>query len=120
MILTNLNDGPKATYSLSGTKLTVEGVTVDLATRQTDVQQTINISLANDLTTAAEGVGSWYIATIVIPPKSYDVVDTGTKDAQGNEIMTVEAQPLDMSKVELRLWALPQGFGQATSQGVTA
>ena len=107
MIITHLNEGPKADYSVNGTVLTVHGVAIDLAARQQDVQTVVDISLGSDLTTAAEGVGAWYVATIVIPPREYQLVDSGQKDDQGNPIMIPQALPLDMSKVELRLWALP-------------
>ncbi|GEA17482.1 AAA family ATPase [Moorella sp. E306M] len=108
MIITHLNEGPKAEYSLNGTVLTVHGVSVDLAARQRDVQTVIDISLGSDFATAAEGTGAWYVATIVIPPREYDLVDTGQVDENGNPVMTPEPKPLDMNKVELRLWALPR------------
>jgi hypothetical protein len=108
MIIINLNEGPKADYSINGTVLKVQEVAIDLAARQRDVQNVVDVSLGSDLTSAAEGVGAWYIATIIVPPLEYDLVDSGKTDENGNPIMVPQAMPLDMSKVELRLWALPR------------
>jgi len=108
MIVASLNEGPKADYSVNGTVLTIQGVEIDLADRQRDVQNVVDVSLGSDLTSAAEGVGAWYVATIVIHPREYELVDSGQVDDQGNPIMIPQALPLDMSKVELRLWALPR------------
>lgn len=107
MIITSLNEGPKADYSLNGTVLTIHGVAIDLAARQQDVQTVVDVSIGSDLNSAAEGVGAWYVATIVVPPREYELVDSGQTDENGNPIMIPQALPLDMSKVELRLWALP-------------
>ncbi len=117
MILTNLNSGAKPTYSYTGTVLTVEGLAIDLSKVQTNIQTVVTISLASDMQTVVQGSGAWMIATVIVPPVSYTVVDTGTKDAQGNEIMDVQAQPLDMGQVQLQLWALPQNYGQVTNPG---
>lgn len=102
MRIVHLNEGPKAAFSLQGTVLTVDGVSIDLATRQRDVQTVIDISRGRDLQTAAEGVGAWYIATVVIPPRQYRLVET----EDGG--VSLEPLPIDLSQVELRLWALPQ------------
>lgn len=107
MIIVHLNDGPKAEFSLSGTVLTVHGVSVDLAQRQRDTRTVVDISLGADLKTAAEGVGSWYVATIVIPPREYELVEVGL-DENGQPIEEPRPLPIDLSKVELRLWGLPQ------------
>jgi len=108
MIITSLNEGPKVDYSVDGTVLTIQGIAIDLTARQRDVQNVMDVSLGADLTNAAEGVGAWYVATIVIPPREYELVDSGQVDEQGYPIMVPQVLPLDMSKVELRLWALPR------------
>ena len=64
MIIQNVNEGPKAVCSISGTVLTVEipgvdSLAIDLQPRQTDVLTKIDISLGRDYTKLAEGVGSW-------------------------------------------------------------
>lgn len=108
MIITNLNEGTKAECSVNGTVLTIHGVTVDLAARQQDVQSVVDICLGSDLISAAEGVGAWYVATIIVPPREYELIASGQTDENGNPIMILQALPLDMNKVELRLWALPR------------
>lgn len=117
MIITNVNAGPKASYSASGTNLTVGTVTVDLQARQSDEQKVLYICLDNQLKTMAEGIGAWYVAIVVIPPKQYDLVDSGQQDANGNSVMTRVDRSLDMANVELRLWGLPEGYGQEESVG---
>lgn len=116
MIITNVNDGQKAEYSLSKTKLTVGDVTIDLQERQTDSEKVIFISLDNNLKTFAEGIGAWYVATIIIPPKQYNLVNTGNQDQNGNESMKKVERPLNVDNVELRLWGLPENYGQETVQ----
>lgn len=106
MRVIHLNEGPKAPFSVSGTVLTVDGVSIDLAERQRDIQTVIDISRGRDLQTAAEGVGAWYVATIVIPPRQYELVED--VDESGQAVQRLEPLPLDLSQVELRLWALPQ------------
>lgn len=118
MFITSLNEGPKAEYSLDGAVLTVQGVYIDLAARQRDVRTVIDISLCNDLTTAAEGAGPWYIATVVIPPREYELVETGEIDEKGSPAMQQVVRPLDLSKVELRLWALPRSGQKVATEGV--
>lgn len=118
MFITSLNEGPKAEYSLDGVVLTVQGVSMDLAARQRDVRTVIDISLCNDLTTAAEGAGPWCIATVVIPPREYELVETGEIDEDGNPVMQQAVRPLDLSKVEMRLWALPRCGQRAATEGV--
>ncbi len=105
MRVIHLNQGPKAAFSLDGTVLTVQGVSIDLAARQRDVQVVVDLSLGADLETVAEGVGAWYVATIVIPPRSYRLVDCVGEDGQPTQ--RLEPLPLDVNEVELRLWALP-------------
>ncbi len=105
MRVIHLNEGPKAEFSLNGTVLTVQGVQIDLAARQRDTQVVIDVSLGRDLQTAADGVGAWYLATIVIPPRTYKLVDTTGPD--GQPAQELQALPLDLDQVELRLWALP-------------
>lgn len=109
MIISEVSQGPKAQYSVSGTVLTVGTVTIDLQARQQSIQNVIDICLDNRLETMAEGLGAWYVATIVIPPRLRQLVPTGETNEEGNDIMVEEDLPLDMNRVELRLWGLPQG-----------
>lgn len=109
MRVVHLNEGPKAAFQLEGTVLSVHGVAIDLAARQRDVQTVIDLSLAGDLKTVVEGVGAWYVATVVIPARSYHLVDCIGED--GQPAQRLEPLPLDVNEVELRLWALPEVNG---------
>lgn len=110
MIITNASSGQKAKYSLSGTELTVGDVTIDLQEKQRTVQRVIDICLDNQLETMQEGLGAWYVANVIIPPKQYTLQSTGEKDENGDDITEEVELPIDVSQVELRLWGLPQQF----------
>lgn len=121
MIITDINIGQKAKFSLSGTKLTIgEQVTIDLASSQRAVQNVVDVCLDNQLETMREGLGAWYVATIVIPAEQRELLPDG-KDEEGNVAYKEVERPLDISKVELRLWSLPENYGVRTSEeeGVT-
>lgn len=116
MIISEVSQGPKAPYSASGTVLTVGTVTIDLQALQQSIQNVINICLDNQLETMAVGLGAWYVATIVIPPRQRQLVPTGELDGEENEVMTEIELPLDMSQVELRLWGLPEEYAQENDE----
>lgn len=118
MIITEINEGKKVDYRLDGKVLTIGNqVSIDLQARQTDVQKVIDVCLDNQLQTMREGLGAWYVATIVIPPKQRELVPSGEKDEEGNDILIERERELDTSLVELRLWALPVGYGE--TEGTT-
>lgn len=117
MIISEVSRGPKAPYSVSGTTVTVGTVTIDLQERQRSVQQVIDVCLDHQLQTMREGLGAWYVATIVVPPIERELYETGEVDEHGNQIMAERNRPLDMSKVELRLWGLPVGYLQEGAEG---
>lgn len=111
MIITNVNSGQKAGYSLSGTNLTIGGeVKVDLQERQQTVERVIDVCLDNQLETIREGLGAWYVAIIIIPPKKYRLQPSGEQDENGDDIMEEVELPVDTSQVELRLWGLPPQY----------
>ena len=112
MIISEVNTGKKAKYNLSGTVLSVAGVEIDLQQRQEDMQKIVDISLGRDMQVASEGVGPWYVATIVIPPRQRELYLTDELDEDGNKVMAERDMPLDISKVELKLWGLPESYGQ--------
>lgn len=103
MIVTHLNSGRKAEFSVNGTVLTIGSLSIDLQERQGDVQRVIDVCLDTTYTTVQEGVGAWYVATIIIPPREYRLVENDNGET------SIVPMPLDMSKVEIRLWALPEG-----------
>ena len=117
MIITEINEGKKASYKLEGKVLTVgDQVSINLQDRQSDTQKVIDICLDNQLQTMKEGIGAWYVATIVIPPKQRELVPSGEKDEEGNDILIERERELDTNLVELRLWALPAGYEEKTNE----
>ncbi|ACV64922.1 hypothetical protein Dtox_4255 [Desulfofarcimen acetoxidans DSM 771] len=112
MIVCNVNSGPKADYSLLGTVLTlsvpeVGSVSVDLQERQGEKKRTVDFCLDKDYQRVAEGVGSWYVATVMVPASEKEMQDTDQVDEEGNQVQELVVLPLNMSKVELHLWGLP-------------
>ncbi|UQZ83337.1 hypothetical protein SK3146_02524 [Paenibacillus konkukensis] len=110
MIISEVSQGKKAPYSVMGTVLTVGTVTIDLQERQQSIQNVINICLDNQLQTMGVGLGAWYVATVIIPPRQRQLIPTGELDEEENEVMTEIELPLDMNRVELRLWGLPEEY----------
>lgn len=113
MKVLSVNNGKKATYDLSGTNLTVNtptagSLTVDLQAGQQDVRNTVDISLNNGFTELAEGVGSWYVANIIIPAKEVEVYETGEFGEEGEPVTAVRDLPLDTNDVVVNLWGLPE------------
>lgn len=103
MIITHLNSGRKAEFTLEGTKLNIGNLSIDLQERQGDTQRVIDICFDATYATIQEGVGAWYIATIIIPPREYQLVENDNGET------SIVPTSLDVSKVEIRLWALPEG-----------
>lgn len=112
MIISNVSSGPKAAYSLDGTKLTVGEIEIDLQNKQKSVQRVIDICLDNQLETMREGLGAWYVANIVIPSRQYELRPNKNKkdDDEEDDGMEEVELPVDTSKVELRLWGLPPAY----------
>ncbi|OQP06857.1 hypothetical protein B1690_05975 [Geobacillus sp. 46C-IIa] len=103
MIVTHLNSGRKVNFTIDEDVLSIGNLSINLQERQRDVQHVIDISLDGAYATLQEGVGAWYVATIIIPPKEYQLVEDGDSE------MNMVSMPLDLSKVEIRLWSLPEG-----------
>ncbi|WP_018749866.1 hypothetical protein [Paenibacillus sanguinis] len=115
MIISEVSQGQKAPYSVLGTALTVGTVTIDLQERQQSIQNVINICLDNQLQTMGVGLGAWYVATVIIPPRQRQLIPTGELDEEEKEVMTEIELPLDMNRVELRLWGLPEEYDPANA-----
>ncbi|MHC8516976.1 AAA family ATPase [Sporosarcina sp. ITBMC105] len=112
MIITNVNEGRKVKFNLSGKVLFIDNkVSINLESKQRDVQHVVDVCLDNQLKTMREGLGAWYVATIVIPARQYEMVPDG-EDTEGNMQYKRVVRPLDVTQVELRLWALPEGYGE--------
>lgn len=104
------NEGKKINYSVNGTTIVFdETISVNLARYQKDQENVIDVCLDSDMQLTT-GLGKWYVANIVIPPRTYKMVDTGTKDEKDNEIFNRVADPLNMDDVTLILWTLPYNY----------
>lgn len=110
MIITNANSGKKASYSLSRNILTVGDVSINLQAKQRTTERVIDICLDNQLETMREGLGAWYVANVIIPPKKYSFEPTGEKDENGDDQMIEVELPVNTSEIELRLWGLPSQY----------
>lgn len=105
MNIVEMNTGEKATWSLTGTALTIAGIEIDLDARQEDVQRVISIYDGPHGPT--EGLADAYIAVITIPPRAY-ADDTVEEEIDGEFIaMTVPvARTCDPATVTLALWSI--------------
>lgn len=104
MIIQKVAAGETVAFSLSDGVLRFENqVEIDLAARQGDVDRTIDVCLDNSLETMREGLGAWYVATIIVPARQQEYVEND----EGGEVIDL---PLDMKKVVLNLWPLPQVY----------
>lgn len=104
MIIQKVAAGETVAFSLSDGVLRFEDqVEIDLAARQGDIDRTIDVCLDNSLETMREGLGAWYVATIIVPARQQEYVEND----EGGEIVDL---PLNMKKVVLNLWPLPQAY----------
>ncbi|WP_336798589.1 AAA family ATPase [Exiguobacterium acetylicum] len=104
MIIQKVAAGETVAFSLRNGILRFEDqVEIDLASRQGDIDRTIDVCLDNSLETMREGLGAWYVATIIVPARQQEYVETD----EGGEVVDL---PLDMQKVILNLWPLPQVY----------
>lgn len=112
MIIIEKNVNKKIPYEVNGTKITFDDMlTIDLKRYQKDEERVIDISLDED-DILQMGLGKWYIANIIIPPREYEFVNNSidTLDEKEESIDKI-SKPLDMEKVILTLWALPNDYG---------
>lgn len=94
---------PVPDFSVSGSVVTVAGVSIDTADRETDAATTIEIRRSND-GTAHEGGDGALLAQIDIPARRYieTVGDVDPKTGEPSIIMTpVEFDP---NRVTITLW----------------
>lgn len=107
MIISKVAAGETAAFSLRSGVLKIEGqVEIPLAERQEENERVIDVCLDNDLLRVREGLGAWYVATVVVPAREYEYVE-GETDEESGELVAI---PLDVKKVKLVLWPLPQVY----------
>jgi len=116
MRIQHVNTGVKAKYKVNGTnlQLSVDGaepITVDLDTELQDVATVVDVSLNQGFTKLERGVGNWYIASVKIPARDFELVDTGEVDEDSWPVYQEEALPVDMRNVVLCLWGVPENLG---------
>lgn len=104
MIIQKVAAGETVAFSLRNGVLRFEDqVEIDLVARQGDIDRTIDVCLDNSLETMREGLGAWYVATIIVPARQQEYIESD----EGGEVVDL---PLDMQKVILNLWPLPQVY----------
>lgn len=116
MVVREVSPGPKAPFQLTGSVLTVGDATIgqeeiDLAAEERDVEVVIDLSL-DASRRLVRGIAQWYVATIRIPPRRYELV---TVEGPEGPAEVREPVPFDPTFVELYLWGLPpeeEGSGQ--------
>jgi len=101
MIVIELQPEPFVNWSLDGTLLSVGDIVLDLEEEQQDSQAIIDICEKDGK--LVKGLGDTYVATVVIPPAQYQLVETGI-DGEGNPIYENEKLPIDTESVQLILW----------------
>lgn len=121
MRILHVNTGTKAKYKVNGTllQLSVDGaeaITLDLNAELKDVAATVDVSLNQGFLKLERGVGNWYVASIKIPAREFELVDTGKVDKEGWPIYKEEALSVDMRNVVLCLWGVPENIGVAQTK----
>ncbi len=103
----NINEGDKIQWDIQENTITLGDLTIDLSAREKDIPITIDISRDSE-GNLIEGIGDFYIANIIIPPRRYGKTVQIITDAEGNEInQTIpKALPFDINRVKLQLWAM--------------
>lgn len=110
MKISEQNEGKKINYTVTGSTIVFDdAISINLSKYQKDQENVIDVCLDEDMQLTT-GLGKWYVANIIIPPKTYSMVDTGAKDDKGNEIYNRVADSLNMDKVTLILWTLPANY----------
>lgn len=110
MIITEQNEGQKIGYVINGTVISFnEMISINLAGYQKDTEKIIDISLDGDMNLTT-GLGRWYVANIIIPPRKYEMVDSGQVGEDELPIFERVAKPLSLDEVQLILWTLPENY----------
>ena len=101
MIVIKLQPEPFVDWLLDGALLSIGDIVLDLEEEQQDSQTIIDICDKDG--ELVKGLGDAYVATIVIPPAQYQLVETGI-DEEGNSVYENEKLPIDTESVQLILW----------------
>jgi hypothetical protein len=95
---------PVADFSVSGSSVTVAGITIDCEARQLDSAVTVEIrtNKTDPSEGAIEGGNGAYLAQIEIPARRY--TDVEGKDKDGEPEITQAPVPLDPNAISITLW----------------
>lgn len=105
MQVKTVGQGPHPDFSISGHLISVAGIEIDAAARQDEGQTVIDIRQSGG--TVSEGGDGYQLATIVIPPRAYELIETegtatdGEEDGGNTERRAV---PLDTRRVTVTVW----------------
>ncbi|WP_198468955.1 hypothetical protein [Acetomicrobium sp. S15 = DSM 107314] len=102
MIVKKIQPEPHVEWTIDGTILFIGDIALDLESEQKDSQVIIDIcTRGEDLVI---GLGDRYVASILIPPARYEMVDSGEIDEHENPVFLRRKLPIDLEAVELVLW----------------
>lgn len=93
-------DGITITFGMDDNK-----ITIDASAYQSDMQVMVDV-YQDDSGTLTLEKGFFYVATVVIPPAKYDLIDTGEKDDKDNEKYTNVKRTLNGELVNVVIWPL--------------
>lgn len=96
---------PVADFAVTGTTVTVAGVSVNCAARQMDIA--VNVEIRRNTTGPSEGGNGAYLAQITIPARRYALVNAisaENESAMGQSGATQEPFQLDPNAVQVTLW----------------
>lgn len=99
---------PVADFSISGTVVTVSGVSIDTSARQDDVLVTVEIRANVD--GPSEGGDGAYLAQIDIPARRYITQHVPSENTDEEATETREPAEFDPNAVMVTLW--PTTFNQ--------
>lgn len=97
--------GPHPDVSVSGSVVTVGEVTVNCEERQDESAVLIDLRQERGGPVTEGGEGR-QVASVYIPPRRYEEVETGETDDEDNPVMSREAVPLDCDQVLVTLWTI--------------
>ncbi|MGE5584043.1 MAG: hypothetical protein ACM309_00665 [Bacillota bacterium] len=115
-MIVNIN-GPNDSVSVFGSQLVIESfnfdgkvvpaTTIDFTPYQ---GQTMRVYLNDDGTISVYPNTShyWLLVEVNLPPQQFNYIDTGQVDELGSPILQREPIPLDLSALEVKVWALPE------------
>jgi len=103
MIVSEKNQGPKASYELQGNILTFRDGELSLGLSKYEKDFPVHIDVcSNEYDMLTIGPSRKYVAEIDIPAKEYDEEETGDTENP----VTLIPRLFDVTKVQLTLWAI--------------